>query len=146
MTSCDTKILFIALESSRPGHAAARRFLDGRRNDSEFALCELVLLELNTLLRNPAVARKPLGPAAATSLIGELRANPRWDTLDYPGPAAGIMDKLWKLSAGDSFGRRRVFDARLALTLCHHGVSEFATANEKDFRDCGFERVWNPLD
>ena len=145
MTSCDTNILFVALESSRPGHEEARRFLDDRRNDSNFALCELVLLELYTLLRNPAVARKPLGSAAAASLIRSLRANPRWDILDYPGPAAGIMELLWDLSATDPFGRRRVYDARLALTLRHHGVSEFATANERDFQDFGFERVWNPL-
>ena len=38
-----------------------------------------------------------------------------------------------------------VFDARLALTLRHHGVTAFATANEKDFQEFGFERLWNPL-
>jgi hypothetical protein len=38
-----------------------------------------------------------------------------------------------------------VFDARLALTLRHHGVSEFATANIKDSAGFGFDRVWNPL-
>jgi predicted nucleic acid-binding protein len=44
MISCDTNILFIALESSRPGHVEARRFLEGHQIDPEFALCELVLL------------------------------------------------------------------------------------------------------
>lgn len=29
--------------------------------------------------------------------------------------------------------------------LIQQGVTEFATVNEKDFRDCGFQRVWNPL-
>jgi toxin-antitoxin system PIN domain toxin len=145
MTSCDTNVLFIALESSRPGHEVARQFLEERRNDSEFALCELVLLELYVLLRNPAVARRPLGATEAAGVIRGLRCNPRWDVLDYPGPAAGIMDELWSLAGGDSFARRRVFDARLALTLRHHGVSEFATVNEKDFLEFGFGRVWNPL-
>ncbi len=60
MTSCDTNILFEALEVNRPGHATARRFLDNHRDDSDFALCELVLVELYVLLRNPAVARRPL--------------------------------------------------------------------------------------
>jgi predicted nucleic acid-binding protein len=36
-------------------------------------------------------------------------------------------------------------DARLALTLRHHGVTEFATSNVKDFEGFGFNRVWNPL-
>ncbi|MFM8358316.1 MAG: hypothetical protein ACKOET_07130 [Verrucomicrobiota bacterium] len=29
--------------------------------------------------------------------------------------------------------------------LRHDGVTEFATANVKDFEGFGFERVWNPL-
>jgi hypothetical protein len=29
--------------------------------------------------------------------------------------------------------------------LIQQGVTEFATVNEKDFRNCGFQRVWNPL-
>jgi len=43
------------------------------------------------------------------------------------------------------FARRRLFDTRTALSLRHHGVTEFATANVKDFGDFGFTRVWNPL-
>lgn len=145
MISCDTNILFVALESSRPEHARARRFLDGHRDNPEFALCELVLLELYVLLRNPVVVRRPLRAEAAASLIGELRGNPRWDLLDYPGPEAGIMAKLWQQCAASGFARRRVFDLRLGLTLRHHGVTEFATANGKDFQDLGFRQVWNPL-
>ncbi len=145
MTSCDTNILFLALEASRPGHAEARAFLEGVSEDPEFALCELVLVELYVLLRNPVVARRPLAPKAAAGMIRSLRANPRWDILDYPGPAAGVMEVVWKMAATRDFARRRIFDARLALTLRHHGVTEFATANEKDFRSFGFTRVWNPL-
>ena len=40
---------------------------------------------------------------------------------------------------------RRAYDWRAALLLIHQGVTEFATVNEKDFRNCGFQRVWNPL-
>ena len=146
MTSCDTNILFVALESSRPGHARARQFLDGHRDNPEFALCELVLLELYVLLRNPVVARHPLSAEAAASLIAELRGNPRWDLLDYPGPEAGIMTKLWQHAATIGCARRKVFDIRLGLTLRHHGVTDFATANGKNFQDLGFRQVWNPLD
>jgi len=28
----------------------------------------------------------------------------------------------------------------------HHGVTEFATANVKDFEGFGFARVWNPIE
>ena len=145
MTSCDTNILFVALESGRPGHAEAREFLEAHREDSEFGLCELVLVELYVLLRNPVIARRPLGSDEAVEIIQRLRANPRWDVFDYPGPAAKVMDGVWKKAAVPEFARRKIFDARLALTLRHHGVTEFATANEKDFREFGFERVWNPL-
>lgn len=144
MTSCDTNILFLALETSRPGHAEARAFLEGMSDSPEFALCELVLVELYVLLRNPVVARRPLDPEEATGLIQSLRSNPRWDILDYPGPSAGVMDGVWKQAARRNFARRRIFDTRLALTLRHHGVTEFATANEKDFTSFGFKRVWNP--
>ena len=145
MTSCDTNLLFVALESSRTGHEEARTFLEAHRDDGEFGLCELVLVELYVLLRNPVIARRPLGPAEAAGIIEGLRSNPRWDIFDYPGPGAGVMDAVWERAASADFARRRIFDARLALTLRHHGVNSFATANEKDFRDFGFERVWNPL-
>ena len=146
MTSCDTNILFTALESSRPGHAEARAFLGERSHDSEFALCELVLIELYVLLRNPVIARNPLDPNKAVATIQSLRSNPRWDVLDYPGPAAGVMDEVWKQAAAPDFARRRIFDTRLALTLRHHGVTEFATANQRDFVEFGFARLWNPME
>lgn len=52
---------------------------------------------------------------------------------------------LWRQAADGSFGRRRVHDARLALALRRQGVTEFATANVKDFTGFGFDRVWNPV-
>jgi len=146
MISCDTNILFVALEVSQPGHLTARRFLEAHQNDPEFALSELSLMELYVLLRNPATARRPLPAAEAVALVQRLRQNPRWDVLDYPGPSAGIMGELWQLASTADFARRRVFDARLALTLRHHGVTEFATNNLKDFQEFGFDRVWDPLE
>lgn len=145
MTSCDTNLLFEALEASRPRHRAARDFLERHRDDADFALCELVLVELYVLLRNPVVARRPLSSGEAAAVIGALRSNPRWDVLGHPGPGAGIMEAVWEKAAADDFPRRAVFDARLALTLRHHGVTEFATRNAKDFEGFGFVRVWDPL-
>ncbi len=31
------------------------------------------------------------------------------------------------------------------VELIQQGVTEFATVNEKDFRECGFQRDWKPL-
>lgn len=55
------------------------------------------------------------------------------------------MDEVWRQAASGQFAFRQIIDLRLALTLRHHGVTEFATANGKDFQGVGFSRVWNPL-
>jgi len=55
------------------------------------------------------------------------------------------MDQVWALAAQPDFPRRRIFDARIALTLLHHDVTELATSDEKDFGGFGFHKVWNPL-
>jgi uncharacterized protein len=141
MISCDTNILFPAVEASHPNHALARVFLESQALNPDFAVCELVLMEVYVLWRNPLVVARPLDAATAVQKIEHLRHNPHWALLDYPG---GLMDDLWK-EAGRSLPYRRIFDIRLALTLRHHGVSEFATANAKDFEGFGFQRVWNPL-
>ena len=56
-----------------------------------------------------------------------------------------ICDEVWRLAAQPNIGRRVVFDARLALTLRHHGVTEFATRNDSHFTGFGFSHLWNPL-
>ncbi len=145
MISVDTNLLFYALEATRPEHAAARAFLDAQTQSHDFALCELVLTELYVQLRNPATARRPLDPAAAVAVIQRFRTHPTWALLDYPGLDSRVMETLWQHAATVQFARRRIYDARLALTLRHHGVTEFATTNVKDFAGFGFTRVWNPL-
>jgi len=140
--SFDTNILFPALEPSHPHHARARQFLQGLSR-GRVAVCELVLTEVYVMVRNPATARRALGAAAAADLIHTLRTNPAWRLVDYPG---GLMDRVWRAAGEPGFARRRVFDARLGLTLLHHGVTEFATANVKDFTGLGFERVFSPLE
>jgi toxin-antitoxin system PIN domain toxin len=142
MIACDTNILFPALEASHPDHGAARAWLESMVGNESFALCELVLTEVYTLLRNAAICAKPLSAAAAVALIENLRGNPAWLVLDHPGP--GLMDKVWEV-ARQTESARRIYDIRLALTLRHAGVRSFATANIRDFRSFGFEKVWNPL-
>ena len=142
MIARDTNILFPALEASHPDHGAARAWLESMVGNESFALCELVLTEVYTLLRNAAICAKPLSAAAAVALIENLRGNPAWLLLDHPGP--GLMDKVWGV-ARQTESARRIYDIRLALTLRHAGVRSFATANIRDFRSFGFEKVWNPL-
>ena len=141
MIACDTNILFPALEASHPDHGAARAWLESMVGNESFALCELVLTEVYTLLRNAAICAKLLS-AAAVALIENFRGNPAWLLLDHPGP--GLMDKVWGV-ARQTESARRIYDIRLALTLRHAGVRSFATANIRDFRSFGFEKVWNPL-
>jgi predicted nucleic acid-binding protein len=55
------------------------------------------------------------------------------------------MEGIWRRVGQPDTARRSIFDALLAVTLRHHGVTRFATANVKHFGDYGFQRVWNPL-
>jgi toxin-antitoxin system PIN domain toxin len=145
MTSCDTNVLFAALDSESVHHAAARAFLQRMDNNDQFGLCELVLVELYGLLRNPTVVKQPLTAPEAGQAIQRFLSHPRWLVFDYPGPQAGIMEQLWNLAAHPSFPYRRIYDARLGLTLRHHGVTELATRNVRDFQMLGFKKVWDPL-
>lgn len=145
MISCDTNVLFAALEATRPGHQKARAFLESHRDDREFAMCELVLVELYLLVRNPVICRKALGAREAVAVIRQLTANPAWSLVDYPAPEHALPRRLWQLAESADFPRRRIIDARLALALRHHGVTEFATSNVRDFQGFGFRRVWDPL-
>jgi len=118
MRSCDTNILFYAFHRGCPEYQVAQRYLQERADDPEFLICELVLIELYVLLRNPKL-------------------------VDHPGE---LMDQVWKLSREPGFSYREIFDARLAVTLLHHGVSEFATRNTSHFERYGFEELTNPFD
>lgn len=142
MIAVDTNLLFAWLNRDHADHAPAVRWFESQAESTAIVLCELVLVELYGLLRNPAVVTRPLDAARAVDLIQRLRHHPYWELVDYPG---GLMNDVWILAGSDRFSRRRIYDARLALALRHHGIDEFATTNVKDFQGFGFGRVWNPL-
>lgn len=142
MISCDTNILLHAYNASSGYNEAAKAFIRDHSADPKFVICELVLVELYVLLRNPAVLAAPLSAERAVQVCRRYRQNRQWSVIDYPG---GIMEEVWRRAARESSGRRAIFDARLALTLRHHGATEFATVNIAHFIDFGFDRVWNPL-
>ena len=143
IVSADTNLFLYAANPDSPHHHAAMRFFSLAGVDDEFVVCELVLVELYMLLRNPAVLARPLSGADATAFCARLRLNRGWQHVDYE-PA--VSERLWKWAGATSAGFRRIIDARLALTLRHHGVLRFATANGKDFQEFGFDEVWSPLD
>jgi predicted nucleic acid-binding protein len=86
-----------------------------------------------------------LAAAAAVEVVQAYRRHPRWMLLGFDFHSPALHDDLWRIAADRSFGRRRIYDARLALALRRQGVTAFATANVKDFAGFGFGRVWNPV-
>jgi uncharacterized protein len=113
------------------------------QSDCESVVCELVLIELYMQLRNPAVMPKPLNSALAAAFCETFKSHPHWQRVDY---CPEVSESLWQWAKTSSSGFRRIIDARLGLTLIYHGVTEFATANVKDFTSLGFKKVWNPLE
>lgn len=141
MTSADTNLFLYAANPNSPLHATATAFFK-TMDSADFVICELVLVEIYMQLRNPAVLPQPLSASQSAAFCKQLREHPRWQHVDYE-PA--VSASLWKWAADTTVGFRQIIDARLALTLQFHGVTEFATANLKHFETFGFERLWNPL-
>ena len=143
MISIDTNLFLYSLNPDSEWHGVATAFLRKHFGDPtlRIALTDYVLLELYVLLRNPAVMAQPLTAKAARDLVTAYLNIPNVMRIEN----ADVMDAVWKLAGARDFVRRRVFDARLALTLRHGGVTHFATANVKDFQGWGFSKVWNPL-
>lgn len=142
IVSADTNLFLYAANPASPHHPAGRRFFEEEIAGQRFLLCGLVLVELYMQLRNPAFFKKPKTAQEAAVFCDALRAHPTWEFGDYE-PAVG--PRLWKWAASTTTAFRHVIDARLALTLRHHGVTHFATANTGHFTGFGFERVWSPL-
>lgn len=140
MLGIDTDLLLYSLNPDSAFHRASRAFLSGALASDRVVLSDLVLVELYLHLRNPVVTHKPLSAAAATKVVRSF--------LDYPtvtrAESAPVMDQVWRHAAKPGIARRRIIDIRLAMTLRHHGATRFATANVKDFKNLGFEKVWNP--
>lgn len=142
MTAVDTNLLFAWLNENHAWHGLATAWMTKQMHNSELVLCELCLVELYGLLRNPAVVKRPLDAPAAVEVIRRLRSHPDWELVDCP---SGRMEEVWSEAGKPGVARRRIYDLRLALALRHHGIEELATANPKDFDGLGFRRVWNPL-
>ena len=143
MIGIDTNILLYSLNPASEWHSRAVDFL--KKNFGiptvKVVITDYVLVELYVHLRNPAVMAQPLSPAKARDIVTSYLKIPNVMRAEN----ANVMNDVWSLAGSKNFARRRIFDARLALTLRHVGVTHFATANIKDFQGLGFEKVWNPL-
>ena len=100
------------------------------------------MIELYILLRNSAVFKSPYSAKEAGNYCIALKSAPNWRCIDY---APEVSTKLLKWVKQSSGGYRDIIDARLAFTLHYHGVTRFATANTKHFKNFKFEKVWNPM-
>ncbi len=145
MLSIDANILLYAVNTASPWNESAHAWLTSIQRAEEVALSEFILAEFYGLLRNSAVLKRPLAAAEAVEVIQTYRRHPRWRLLGFPAESRPLHDMLWEKARAKEFAFRRLYDARTALTLVAHGVTEFATANVKDFEGFGFARVWNPL-
>lgn len=141
MIGVDTNLLFYALHTGMEEHTKAKTILANWSDSTEIVIAELVLMELYQLLRNPILMGREVEAKEATQVVQAFRANPKWSVVEK----ASVMNQVWKKAGEKHFARRRLFEVRLAYTLQEHGVTHFATANVKDFRQLGFAKVWNPL-
>lgn len=145
MLSIDTNLLLYCYSEASPHHESAKVFIMASSAREDVALSEFVLTELYLLLRNPAVLKHPLTAPKAVAVIQSYRQHPRWKVLGFPPTSREVHADLWQHAATPGIARRRICDTRTALCLRSFGVTEFATANVKDFEGFGFAKVWNPL-
>ncbi len=145
MIAFDTNVLLPAVDFSSRSHAKAAAFLRALQDDEEVVISELMLVELYGLLRNPVVLSRPASAHDAVAVCQRFRSHPRWHLVGLPPDGRAFHDELWRRLGDHSTPRRRIYDLRLGLSLAMQGVTRFATANVKDFRDIGFQEVFNPL-
>jgi toxin-antitoxin system PIN domain toxin len=141
MLSFDTNLVVYAANMDAPEQALAAAFLNRLGQRRDVVVCDLMLVEVYLKLRNRLILRHPLDAPTASAYCQALRNNANWQVVE----AAPVMAEVWRQAATRDFALRRIIDARLALTLRHYGVKEFATTNIKDFKGFGFTRVWSPL-
>jgi toxin-antitoxin system PIN domain toxin len=142
MLAFDTNLVVYAANIDAREHSSAAAFVNSLAPRRDVVVCELMLVEVYLKLRNPKILAHPMDAPSAVAFCAALRANANWRSVEN----ATVMPAVWQLASVQNFAFRRIIDARLALTLRHYGVTEFATVNVKDFEGFGFERVWNPLE
>ena len=139
--SFDTNIAIYACNDGCPEQEAAVSFLESLALRHDVVVSEFMLVELYLKLRNAKIFAHPMTAPEAAAVCQSFRSNANWELVSE----CPVMDEVWQHAAKKDFAIRRIVDLRLGLSLVRMGVTEFATANLKDFERIGFIRVWNPL-
>jgi toxin-antitoxin system PIN domain toxin len=135
-------VLLYASDEASPRHAAARRFLEERADDTDlFCLAWLTLMSYLRIATHPRVFARPLTPEEALSNVTGLLQLPRVRPL---GEADGFLD-VYREVAGRLPARGNVVpDVHLAAVLRQHGVRRLYTS-DVDFRRFDFLDVRDPF-
>jgi len=132
----DTTFLVEVAIMEHPGHAAARKELDGcrLRNDS-FVLAPQVMAEFIHVVTDGRRFERPLTMPQAMA-----KAREWWDGKEvdhaFPGPEA--MALFWQWMLKFDLGRKRLLDTLLAATYRSHEVGTILSTNARDYAvfDC----------
>lgn len=144
MKSIDTNIFLYAVNSDCSEHQKCRELINCALGERDcWIIADQIWFELYRLLRNPAVLASPLPAAVASEAVKWYRESSGWLQCSWE---PDLMDDLYRIWDAEEFPARNCFDAKLALTLKHHGVTEFYTRNVKDFKPFVFFDVINPID
>lgn len=140
-TSFDTNIAVYACNHACSERSAAVEFIESLSLRQDVVISEFMLVELYLKLRNANIFPNPMTAPEAAAICQAFRSNANWELVSD----CDMMNDVWRQAAKKNFAIRRIVDLRLGFSLVRHGVTEFATANIKDFRGVGFSKVWNPL-
>jgi uncharacterized protein len=144
VNSLDTNILVYAANEDCPEHARALAVVNAMlAKPGEWILADQVLWEYYKAQRNPKIFTKPRSASQASRQLEFLRETCGMAHCAYE---TTLFRKILRQLERPAFPYQRTHDAVLGATLVHHGVSVFYTRNTKDFADCGFARVVNPID
>ncbi|EUA19133.1 putative ribonuclease VapC24 domain protein [Mycobacterium xenopi 3993] len=139
MLSIDTNVLLYAQNQDAPNTMPPSPSSPGAPVAPTSQSASSCLWTLS-IAAEPYGGAHPLDGPEAAEVCQTFRRNRRWALIEN----APVMNDVWVLAARRHCSPR-LFDARLALTLRHHGVDELATRNINDFTDFGFSRVWDPI-
>lgn len=140
--SVDVNLLLYASDRTSPHHAAALRFLEGRRSDPElFCLAWPTLMSYLRIATHPSIFAEPLSPSEALGNVAALLGMRQVRAL---AEQEGFLDVYRDVAGSFPVRGNLVPDAHLAAILRQHGVRTLYTS-DADFRKFVFLEIRDPL-